>query len=278
MRYGQPLTEREQTYAQRWLGRHGAAGREAPPLLAARLAARYRAGWIEAVVVGVALVFLLGHSSWDLATRDWAEQARGEGTRQPADSGLAIFMIVYAVMSVGVLLALRYRRRADRRIGRALPHRVARSSAVDLRQLLGGWFLAAAAVIYGGALLVGGLGLAFGSSPDQAEAAVFLVATLVFGSFGVAILVDVARRPAVAEDEATLVDDHVLRREDGHRALTPFLVPFALVAAVHSSSGDGLLAAYLGYAVLSGIVLIVAVVLASQTRTGTAGVAADVQP
>jgi hypothetical protein len=274
---GAALARWERNHERRWLDRHGAVGREATPLLAARLATRYRAQLIEGAVTATVVALLLGYAVWDLAT---ARREAGGGGPDPGMDLLYLItlMVAYAMISAGTLAALWYRRRTDHKLGSTLPCRVARSSAVDLRRLLGGWFLAAAAVTYGGGLLVGGLGLATGATSDRAVAAGFLVAVLVFGGFGTAVLVDVVRRPAVAEDEPSLVDDDVLRREDGQRAITPYLALFAFLAGIHSRSGDGLLAAYLGYAVGAGIILTVATVLASHTRTGAAGTPVAVRP
>jgi len=77
---GAPLTTRERAHVRRWLDRHGALDQAPSPLLAARVAARYRASRIELATVGIVVVGLLGWGAWNLATRDWAAAARGEAS------------------------------------------------------------------------------------------------------------------------------------------------------------------------------------------------------
>jgi hypothetical protein len=82
---------------------------------------------------------------------------------------------------------------------------------------------------------------------------VFRGRLVVFSALAALTLRHLSRGPSVAEHPAELADDDTLRRDDAHRAITPSLVIMAVVAALQSGSGDGLLALYAGYVAVGGI-------------------------
>src|SRR5690606_3884593 len=167
---------------------------------------------------------------------------------------LGWFVAAYLVLAGGSLLGLRQQRRADRAAAATVSERVARPVAVRPRDLLGGWFLLAAAVAYPGALAVGVMGLAaVDRSADRATAVTFLLAVAFFAGYAAVVLADALRRPAVATDLRTLSDDETLRREDAGLAVAPYLAVLALVAGVGTTSGSWLLWGYLGYAAAAAL-------------------------
>lgn len=258
--YGEPLSSAERKHVRRWLVRHRAAGLSPTPLLEARLASRYRASRIAQVTAGIVLIGLVGWASRNLGTRDWAAASRGEQAGPDPVASLLVLLVAGAVLYLGMLAALRHQRRADRRIGDALRHRVARPAVVGVRRLVGAWFLGCALVTYGGGLAVGAGAALLASDPaDRAVAVAFLAAVLLFATISGTVLAEVSRRPAIAEDEPSLTADEVLRREDAGRGLaSPYLAVLALSAIPHSRSGDALMLLYLGYAMVTVVLWAVA--------------------
>jgi hypothetical protein len=74
----------------------------------------------------------------------------------------------------------------------------------------------------------------------------------VFALIGLVGLVHVVRRPAIAEDEQSLGDDLLLRREDALRVVLPYPALLALIAAVQSRSLTVLFVLF-GYAVVAAV-------------------------
>jgi hypothetical protein len=147
----------------------------------------------------------------------------------------------------------RARLQTCRRIGASLRNRVARSSAVDLRAVLGDWFVVAAAVTYGAGLLVGGSSAVLADhARDRAVSVGFVVGLFACAGLGAAVLVQVARRPAIAEDDRSLIEDDTLRREDASAAIAPLPAMLAAIAGVGSTE-DWQLVAYLGYAAAAAL-------------------------
>jgi hypothetical protein len=240
------ITERDQARAQAWLLKHRRPGRPPTPLLTARIAVRRRAARFEQAA---GLIMMVGFAGWGFAGIAAGDEPSG------LDSGPALlgaFVAGYAVLALGSLAALWYQRRGDRRIGDTLRQRVARPVTPDLRSMLGGWFLAGHTAIYAGGVLAG-LAAAV-TAPDaaqQAVALVFVVAVLFFAGVAVAVLTDVANRPAVAEDADTLVDDDLLRRQDARsRSSAPYVMALALIAGAFGSDGP-MFELMMGYAVVA---------------------------
>jgi len=240
--------DRRWARARAWLDKHGLRDRDPQPLLVARLEARRRG---ELIGVGGAIVAVVAYFGW---------QAWRAATEAPMDAasadrdfvGRLISMVAgYLLLAVGTLVALGYQRRADQRIAATLRQRVARTNASGARRLLVGWFAVTAIVLYGGGLLVGCTAALVASHPsDRAAATVFVAGVLGYAALGLAVVANVSRRPAIADDEASLLDDELLRREDVRQALVPYPAMLALVAGVGSHS-DGLLLVFVGYALIA---------------------------
>jgi hypothetical protein len=222
----------EDARARRWLARHGAADREVTPLLAARLAARRRGEILTMVVLVAGIVAYLAWGVWESVV-DYFTPSVPEVTDL---SRLAALFIVYAL---GAIAAQFVQARGERRIGAALSRRVAQPTAAGPVAVAGSWFAAAAAVVYGGGLLAGAvvaLGGRDASDGDRLIGVVFIGAVLAFAALGLGALAGVVRRPVVAEDAQSLVDDHLLRREEAMQAIAPYPAILAVVAGVNAYS------------------------------------------
>ncbi|QSB15399.1 hypothetical protein JQS43_03290 [Natronosporangium hydrolyticum] len=235
---------RDQRYLRRWLTRHNAADQPPSDLLVARVIARRRGERFEYAAIGLALVLFLG---WTLVTG-------GLGTGTPTTISVLPIAVLYLALQLGSLATLWSIRRADQRLSAGLRQRVARPTAMPLPGLLGRLYLIGAVAVFGGGLITAAGALTLATDPaDRAVAGVFAGALVVFAALAAMTLRHVSRRPAIAEQPAQIADDDTLRRDDAHRAITPSLVIMAVIAALHSGSGDGLLALYAGYVAVGGI-------------------------
>lgn len=224
--------------ARRWLGRHGAANRETTPLLTARLDARHRG---EAVSTGVIVVAIAAY----LSAIAFSDAPRGGTT------ALSRITMFYVASALAAILALWVQGRAERRIGRALARRVAHPAAVRVGTVVGRWCIIAAVLVVGAGGLVSSVAAVTAPDPDDRLLGLILLGAVgAFALIGLAGLVQVVRRPAIADDEQSLVDDLLLRREDALRVLIPYPALLALIAAVQSRSLP-VLFGFLAYAVIA---------------------------
>lgn len=225
-----------------WLKRNRLSDLELTPLVRARILARHRAD--RGAAVGFGMLFLIAIGIGFVAQVDDAGAA---GT-------IAWFTAIYLLLYVAVVVMLWLQRRADLRIARGLPHRVTRSEATSPATLLGpGQVWSGAAVYSGGALL--GAAVTGYAGADRGLGLAFLAGTVLFGGFAAWLLGEIARRPAVADDEVSLRADHRLRRVDASQALAPYPAILALVAGVNSRSAAMWL--FLGYCALAFVAWLV---------------------
>ncbi|GAA3912492.1 hypothetical protein [Actinoplanes auranticolor] len=196
---------------ERWLAQHGLTDTEPTPLLAARLAARRRAKIIDSVLLAAfllcaALTHALGlsadHSSWPL---------------------------VVLTALVAALLAAQWRlgwgvRRADRQAGAQLSRRVAHPVELGWLAVLGRPYAVFTIATFTGAAL---LAVSVLPRPDPSlrnGAIVVLISLAGAGAGTVMQLRQVLTSPAVADDEASLTADVIMRVEDARALVTPSLV------------------------------------------------------
>lgn len=213
------MNDADRRRAAAWMASHGYPGYPPPPLLVARLSARWRTRliWFGVTVVVatcvLATLFVVGF---------------------PDDDQVPIHVVAMAgiVVVAGVLhlLSLRMLGRNDRRIGPALHRRVTHSAPVDSRMLLGPTLSAYVVALHGAAVTisVGTLVLAATAS-DRVIAGCL---TVVAAACGVLLWLEVAtavRRPALADDGFALWIDDALRVDDARDAARPGFVLFALV-------------------------------------------------
>lgn len=230
--------------ARQWLNRHGAADRPTTALLLARLDARHRSETLSWVLMGAMLaVFVVVELS---------------NVSRPGRESLFRIGVFYVALALVFLVGLWLQGRRERRIGRELTRRVAHPQAVQVSTVVGRWFVVATTVSVGAGLLAGVVAAMVATDPGDRELGLFMLAAVgVFALIGLAGLVQVVRRPAIAEDEQSLGDDLLLRREDALRVVTPYPAMLAAVAAVQSRSLT-VLFVFLAYALTAAAVYFLA--------------------
>jgi hypothetical protein len=199
--------------ARRWLAGHGLTGTEATPLLAARLAVRRRAKLVDSILLAT---FLIG-------------AALTHALSLPADvTSSRLSVLVLAGLVVGLLVAQWllgwWVRRVDRRAGAQLSRRVAHPVALGWPAVLGGPYAVFTIATFTAALLLAVSVLPVPDSGLRHGAIVVLIGLAGAGAGIVLQLRRVLASPAVAEDEASLTADVIMRVEDARALVTPSLV------------------------------------------------------
>lgn len=196
-----------------WLERHGLADVEPTPLLAARLAVRRRVRVIDsllfaAFIVGAALTHVSVLGSDD--TTSWLPT-------------LLLVTLVVGLLVAQWLLAW-WVRHVDRRAGARLPRRVAHPVQLGWSAVLGRPYAVFTVATFTAALL---LAVSVLAVPDPAlrRGATVVLIGLTGAAVGIILqLRYVLASPAVAEDEASLTADVIMRVEDVRALVTPSLV------------------------------------------------------
>jgi hypothetical protein len=221
------MDDRAMRRAAAWLASRGAAGIAPSPLLAARLRVRRRiviAMFGVVVLVGLVAVATYGRLGWD----SYQSYQRGVVARLLGN------MVFVLVVVLARWLALRAVRRADRRIGAALSRRVAHPTPFGWRAVLGRR-LAIPALTFGGAV---GIGVAAAvlarTTQDLMMVAVLLLGVAVLAAMTAVEIAEILRRPALAEDAASLAADDALRIDDARGVATSPLP--VLLAALTATS------------------------------------------
>ncbi|MBF9128215.1 hypothetical protein I0C86_04285 [Plantactinospora sp. S1510] len=207
------MRQADHTEARRWLDRHGLTDAAPTPLLAARLAARRRAKLagsllLAAFLIGAALTHAL--SLPINLTSSWPP------------------LLVLAALVVGMLVAQWllgwWVRRVDRQAGEQLSRRVAHPVELGWPAVLGRPYAAFTVATYTGTLLVAASVLPIPDSGLRQGAIVVLVGLVGAGAGLIMQLRQVLASPAVADDEASLTADVIMRVEDARALATPSLV------------------------------------------------------
>jgi hypothetical protein len=248
--------------ARVWLAGHGLADVRPTPLLARRLAVRWGARLaaqilLAAFIIAVALIYV-------------SDRPAGA-----ADDGSGAYrrwsLLVLTAVVVGLVLAQSlldwWVRRVDRRAGATLRRRAAHPVRLGWRTVLG-WPRAAFAV----ATFAGATALAIGSLTVQDSAARYAGVVLLIALCGVAVgmvvqLRHVLTRPVVADDEASLAADVLMRVEDAREVATPTVVWCLPVVSVLGSGLGWLTTAWLVFVALSALTLVL--ITAWTARSGT---------
>ncbi len=235
--------------AATWLKRHGVPEQAPSHLLAARLRARRR---LAAPVIGLAAALAVGivFGSAQLRPDDYR--------RSVAPRIVTEFVVILAIVGL-TWWWLRAVRRADLKIGAALPRRVTRPTRAGYPQVLGRHRLVIGAIGYGGSFALGLVALALArTGADRAVAGVLLAGLAVLTMLTTAELVEIVRRPAVAEDALTLAVDDALRVDEARGIVTssiPALMTAFTVASLSTGTPSALVA--VGYGLLALNVLLV---------------------
>lgn len=261
------MAEGDLRRAGKWLAQHGAGDRAPSRLLAARLAVRDRRQRAEQRLL-LALAALLAGFVLLRQVVDIAIQVGGRDLVAPVS--LAAF---YLLTSAGIWLLSRRQRAREARIAARLPRRAARSAVEHPVAVLGGAYLAAASITYlGGTGLGLGFALLSADPVDRALGLVFAVGTALVGAIAGVVAWEETRRPAVAEDDASLMADDLLRRQDAHR-VAPFTVAVALAFSA-SAHGTGESLTLLTFTVLTAALWVVSYVMDHRRKLPAPGTAA----
>jgi hypothetical protein len=207
------MREADRAEAGRWLSRYGLTEAEPTPLIAMRLAVRRRAkvadsALLAAYLMGAALTHVLA---------------------LPADASPSrLRLLVLAALVVALLVAqwllAGWVRRADRRAGAQLTQRVAHPVQLGWAAVLGRPYAAFTVATFTGALLLA-VSLLPVADPTLRNGAIVVLIGLAGAATGTVLqLRQVLASPAVAEDEASLTADVIMRVEDARALVTPSLV------------------------------------------------------
>ncbi|GAA0588713.1 hypothetical protein [Actinomadura livida] len=207
------MHEADRAEAGRWLARHGLAETEPSPLLAARLAVRRRAKLFDSLLLAG---FLLGAALTHVL-------ALGAGATSSWPPLLVLAALVAGLLGAQWLLAA-WVRRADQRAGARLPRRVALPVRLGWQAVLGRPYALFTAATFAAAMLLAVSVLPV-SDPGLRYGATVVLIGLAGAGTGIVLQVrQVLASPAVAEDEASLTADVIMRVEDARALVTPSLV------------------------------------------------------
>ncbi|MEV6694965.1 hypothetical protein AB0M35_26165 [Micromonospora sp. NPDC051196] len=251
------MRQADHTETRRWLARHGLADVEPTPLLAARLAVRRRARLADSLLLAG---FLVGAALTHASRLTYA-----------ASSWLPL--LVLTALVVGLLAAQWllgwWVRRADQRAGGQLSRRVAHPVELGWPVVLSRPYAVFTVATFTGAALLAVSVLPV-SDPDLRYGAIVVLMGLAGTGVGTVMqLRQVLASPAVAEDEASLTADVIMRIEDARALVTPSLTWSLPAIFLYGES--------LGWWNAVSLVLVVAGAIAFgliQTRTPGAGTAA----
>ncbi|MFG2005485.1 hypothetical protein ACGFNU_40685 [Spirillospora sp. NPDC048911] len=206
------MRQADHTEAGRWLARHGLADAEPTPLLAARLAVRRRAKACDSLLLAA---FLLG-------------AALTHAFKLTVEPPSWLPLLVLAALVTGLLVAQWllgwWVRRVDRRAGARLSRRVAHPVELGWRAVLGRPYALFTVATYTGAVLLAVSVLPVPDATLRYGAIIVLISLAGVGAGIVMQLRQVLASPAVADDEASLTADVIMRVEDARALVTPSLV------------------------------------------------------
>lgn len=219
------MRQEDHTEAKRWLARHGLADVEPTPLLAARLAVRRRATFYNSLLLAA---FIIG-------------AALTHVSRLPDDGTFSwLPLLVLAALVVALLVAQwllgQSVRRADQRAGAQLPRRVAHPVELGWPAVLGRPYAVFTIASFTGAMLLAVSVLPVSDSSVRYGAIVVLISLTGAGAGIIMQLRQVLASPAVAEDEASLTADVIMRVEDARALVSPSLVWILPVTFLYGKS------------------------------------------
>ena len=206
------MRQADLTEAGRWLARHGLDETGPTPMLAARLAVRRRAKLADSVLLAM---FLIG-------------AALTHVLRLADDTSSSLPLLLLAALVVGLLVTQWllgwWVRRVDRRAGAQLTRRVAHPVELGWPAVLGRPYAVFTVATFTAALLLAVSVLPVPDADLRHGAIVVLIGLAGAGAGTVLQLRQVLASPAVADDEASLTADVVMRVEDARALVTPSLV------------------------------------------------------
>ncbi|MET9874052.1 hypothetical protein ABZZ36_05360 [Actinacidiphila glaucinigra] len=245
-----------------WLTQHGLADVRPTPLLATRLAVRRRARLAAAVLLAAFIIAVALVRVGDLSA-----DAAADGAGSPRYGSLLALTAVVVALVLAQSLLDRWVRRVDRRAGATLPRRAAHPVRLGWRTVLGTPRAAFAVATFAGATA-----MAIGALTADDAAARYAALLLLIGLFGAAVgtvvqLRHVLTHPVVADDEASLTADVLMRVEDAREVATPTVVWSLPVVSVFDTGLGWWNAAWLVFVALSAVTL--ALITARTAQSGT---------
>jgi hypothetical protein len=207
------MRQADQAAIRIWLDQHGLADVEPTPLLKTRLSVR-----VLVKVVGSLLIagFLIGAAlTHTLRLKDGVT---------PSWLPLLLLALLVAGLLVGQWLLGWWVRRVDRKAGAQLSRRVAHPVALGWQAVLGRPLAVFTVATYAAALLLAASVLPI-ADPGLRNGAIVVLVSLVGAGAGLIMqLSQVLASPAVADDEASLTADVIMRIDDARALVTPALV------------------------------------------------------
>ncbi|RSM64313.1 hypothetical protein DMB66_20655 [Actinoplanes sp. ATCC 53533] len=207
------MRQEDHKEVEQWLALHGLADAEPTPLLATRLAVRRRAKLADSILlagflIGAALTHVLGLGTDVSFSR--------------------LQLLVLMTLVVGLLVAQWlvgwWVRRVDTRAAAQLSRRVAHPVQLGWPAVLGRPYAIFAVATFAGAALLAVSVLPVSDSVLRYGAIIVLISLAGVGVGIIMQLRQVLASPAVAEDEASLTADVIMRVEDARALVTPSLV------------------------------------------------------
>jgi len=252
------MREADHTEARRWLAQHDLADAEPTPLLATRLAVRRRAKLADSILLAA---FLIGAA---------LTHSLGRFTDVPFSRLQALVLVLLVIgLLVGQWLLGWWVRRVDRRAAAQLSRRVAHPVKLGWPAVLGRSYAAFTVATFTGALLLAVSVLPVSDSSLRYGAIIVLIGLAGAGAGTIMQLRQVLASPAVAEDEASLTADVIMRVEDARALVTPSLVWSLPAIFLYGESLGWWNAASLGLVVAGAVALCLI-----QLRTTGVGTAA----
>ncbi|UUN24993.1 hypothetical protein [Streptomyces sp. FIT100] len=249
--------------ARVWLAGHGLTDVPPTPLLARRLAVRWRARLasqilLAAFIIAIALIYVGERSAG----------AAGDGSGAYRNWSLLLLTAVVVGLVLAQALLDRWVRRVDRRAGAALPRRAAHLVRLGWRTVLGWPRAAFAAATFAGALALAIGALATRDSTARYAAVILLIALCGVAAGVVVQLRHILTHPVVADDEDSLTADIIMRVEDAREVATPTVVWSLPIVSVFDTALGWWNVAWLVFIVLSVITL--ALITMSTARSSAA--------
>jgi hypothetical protein len=207
------MRQADPTEARKWLDRYGLADAEPTALLGTRLAVRRRAKVVDSLLLAA---FLIGAAL--------AHTVGRFGDITPSWLPLVVLAALVVGLLVGQWLLGWWVRRVDRRAGAQLSRRVAHPVQLGWPAVLGRPHAIFTVATYSGALLLAVSVLPVADSALRFGAIVVLIGLAGAGASVILQLRQVLAGPAVADDEASLRADVIMRIEDARALVTPSLV------------------------------------------------------
>lgn len=196
---------------------------------------------IRGQTVAVAVVlFAATWGTWFLLSQEFVVRSSGAaaevlsrrraGWPEFSESGALIAVLVsFAVLAGLISWTFQRIRKAEKRLARSLPRRIAHGKKLGVLDVAGAgpvvlWLLSTV----GGIAI--GLGIGLLAEPIETRLAGFTYAAgiVVLGGLSLVLVRQVIEQPALADDELSLRTDDALRRKDGQLALLPAGIYLAL--------------------------------------------------